>query len=75
MKFCKLKTKNVTTKRGAHPRASFSCDVLFCQISRNLSNAQQSCEPATALDGMKIIDVGELALKFDYKIDVDERVY
>jgi len=40
-----------------------------------LSNAQQSCEPATALDGMKIIDVGELALKFDYKIDVDERVY
>ena len=39
-----------------------------------LSNAQQSCKPATALDGMKIIDVGELALKFEYKIDVDERV-
>ena len=46
---------------------------LICYIY--ISNAQQSCEPATALDGMKIIDVGELALKFDYKIDVDERVY
>ena len=44
-------------------------------IKYDVSNAQQSCEPATALDGMKIIDVGELALKFDYKIDVDERVY
>ena len=47
----------------------------LCFFLSHLSNAQQSCEPATALDGMKIIDVGELALKFEYKIDVDERVY